>query len=293
MASATLPPSLQPRAADRPPREERWGAGATLSAIAHVALVAGLAWSVHWKSASNDAVEAELWAAVPQAAAPPPAYTPPPPPPEAAPTPRPVPTPPPPPAVESPRPPDIVTEKTRDKLEKERLKREDELAQKALQKQKLDEQKREKAEQAAQQKAQAQADQKSQKVDQQKLEKIRQENLARMMGSLDAPANATGTAHRSAGHASPGYAARVQAAIHPYIHSVREFPPNLKTDLVVQLATDGSILIIRQDKSSGDADWDDEAVKALERARANGQRIPRDVDGSLPNPLLMTISPGS
>ena len=61
-----------------PPAPDRRGRGLLLALLMHVLLVAGLAIGVNWKSSEPDAVEAELWAAVPQAAAPAPEPEPPP-----------------------------------------------------------------------------------------------------------------------------------------------------------------------------------------------------------------------
>lgn len=91
--------ALRPRSADSPL------AGAMLSVLAHVGLVAALTLGVQWRTEGDTpAIEAELWAAVPQMAAPPapsaepapaptPESTPPAPEPQAVPAPPPVPAP--------------------------------------------------------------------------------------------------------------------------------------------------------------------------------------------------------
>lgn len=278
MSTPTVPLALQPRASDRPPREERWGAGATLSAIAHVALVAGLAWSVNWKTDSGETtVEAELWSALPQESAPPPMVTEPAPtpPPEPAPTPAP---PPPPPVAEPPAPraPDIVSEKD-DKLK---------LAKQKLEAQKLlDQQKREKADELKKEQLKADA---QKKAEEQKLAKSRADQMARMSGMLDASPNATGTAKKSSGP-SAGYGARIQSKIRPNIRPIREFDSSLKTDVELRMGADGTILIRRVVRSSGDAAWDDEALKAVDRTAV----LPRDVDGTVPPTMIVTIKPDS
>ncbi|MDH3210264.1 MAG: protein TolA, partial [Burkholderiaceae bacterium] len=45
------------------------GAGVALSLLVHVALILALAFGLNWRSRLPEAVEAELWAAVPQVAA--------------------------------------------------------------------------------------------------------------------------------------------------------------------------------------------------------------------------------
>ena len=84
---------LAPRPDDRPPREEDWSTGVTISIIAHASLIGALVWGLHWRSSTVVVTtSAELWSAIPETAAPPPVVAPPPP----------AETPPPPTAVETP-----------------------------------------------------------------------------------------------------------------------------------------------------------------------------------------------
>lgn len=279
---SSIPVNLQPRPDDRPPREERWGTGATMSAVAHVVLLAGLVWGVHWKTDSGEAVEAELWAAIPQAAAPPPtddAVQPPAPQPVQAPPP-----PPPPPAAtqETQRAPDIVTERDREAKEREKQRERD--AEKAKQKQLEDQQR--KAEELQKQQDKAKSEQQK-KADEAKLKKQRDDFLARQFGSIDSPAGATGTAAKSAGP-SAGYAARIEARIKPNIVYVREFDASLRAEVTVKLAPDGSIVSRRISQSSGDPAWDKVALDAVDRTAV----LPRDVDGTVPSqPFPIGIRP--
>lgn len=297
-ATPSVPSPLMSRPNDRPPREERWGAGATLSAIAHVALVAGLAVSVHWKSDEGEAVEAELWSAVPQAAAPrgaiPPPAPVPAPAPAPAPTPAPTPAPPPPaPAPPPPTPPDIVTEQEKAKQQKllQQQQREEAERQKQLQQQKLQ----------AQQEAQAQAQEKldrqkaaaEQKRQAQALQRLRAEQLARIAamaggGGDSANPRSTGRAARSSGP-SAAYAGRVKARIKPNIRPIQAYPDNLATDVELHLGPDGTILSRRVVNSSGNPGWDQEALKAIDRTGV----LPRDVDGTVPSTMIVTIKPES
>ncbi|HEX7638640.1 MAG TPA: protein TolA, partial [Burkholderiaceae bacterium] len=75
---------LHQRPNDRPPKDEDWGTGVTISVLAHAALVAALVWGVHWRSNTEEGATAELWAAIPDTAAPRPTEAPPPPPPSPA-----------------------------------------------------------------------------------------------------------------------------------------------------------------------------------------------------------------
>ena len=57
---------LAPRPDDRPPRQEEWSTGVTISIIAHAMLIAALYWGLHWRSSTVAAeASAELWAAIP------------------------------------------------------------------------------------------------------------------------------------------------------------------------------------------------------------------------------------
>lgn len=107
----------------------------SLAVLVHLALIGALTWGVNWKASSDQpAVQAELWAAVPQQAAPPevtPPTPPTPPPPPEPPRPAPVPPPPPPPpprAVEpDTREADIAIEREKRRLEQEKKARAEKL----------------------------------------------------------------------------------------------------------------------------------------------------------------------
>ena len=118
-----------------PPRPPARLRAITLAVLVHAVLIGALTWGVNWKnSADQPAVEAELWAAVPQQAAPraldiptPPA---PPPPPEQVAAPPPPPPPPPPPRAAQPpdtREADIAIEREKKRLEQEKKAREQQL----------------------------------------------------------------------------------------------------------------------------------------------------------------------
>ncbi|HEX4509207.1 MAG TPA: cell envelope integrity protein TolA [Burkholderiaceae bacterium] len=264
-------PSILQNPIDRPPREERLGAGTTLSLLAHAALVSALVWGVHWRTKPTaEGSSAELWAAVPQIAAPPPTEVPatPPPAPARSPAPAPAPAPEPAPAP-VPKPPDIVSEQ-----EKAR---------------KLEQQQRQQAEQAAAQKEaqdkaradaqkQQQLDQQKQaQADQQKLAKLRQEQLARVMGQLGAPPDSTGNDARNAGP-SASYMGRVIGLLHSNIFFSGDKSNNPAVEVDIRCAPDGTIISRRIVKSSGQQDWDDAVLRAIDRTRT----LPRDVDGKTP-----------
>jgi colicin import membrane protein len=240
-------------------------------------------WGVHWKTESSDAVEAELWAAVPQAAAPPPTTEVPP---EKPPEPTPVPTPPPPPppvaTPEAQVQPDIATEQEKKLKEQQRQKEQQDALK---EKQRLEDQK--KADLLKQQQDKQKALE-QQKAEDARLKKEHDANVARMLGGIDAPPNATGTARKSAGP-SAGYAGRIQARIRPNIRPIKAFDASLATDIELQLGPTGNILNFHVVHSSGDPAWDQEALKAVDRTGV----LPRDIDGTVPPTMIVTIKPES
>jgi colicin import membrane protein len=277
---------LSPRPDDRPPQHEDWGTGVTISIAALLALVGALIWGVHWHSnAEPEGSSAELWSAVPEAAAPPPrtapepaeepVQTPPPPPP--APTP-PAPVPPPPPVAQTPKPPDIVTER----LEEKKKLKEQQDAQAKLDKAKADQLKADQAKADADKKQSAQQKQ----LDAQKLAKLHDENLKRMMGQMDAPTDATGTAARSSGP-SASYGGRIKARIRPNVVLTDSVNGNPSTEVEVRCAPDGTIIGRRITQSSGVKEWDDTVLRAIDKTGI----LPRDTDGRVPSPMLLTFRP--
>lgn len=312
-----------------PPPQRGTPRAVALALVAHAALIAALTWGVHWKrEAENDAVEAELWSTTVQQAAPrlsqPPTPTPAP-----APTPAPPPPPPPPaPQVRAPEPPpaprqpDIALE--REKKLKEQKERERELEQAKQQQQKLDaarkaaqekkelEAKRRAEEEAedrreAKEKAQLEARKKKEaeaKLQQQQAEAAKKKEteakqaaadraatLKRMQGLAGATGadDAKGTALRSSGP-SGGYGGKVAAAVRPNV----VFPdadlvsgnPGAEFDL--KMAPDGTIVgTPKLVKSSGLPAWDEAALRALQKT----EKLPRDVDGTVPGSLIVTLRP--
>jgi len=244
--------SILTRPTDRPPRQEAWGTGTTMSVLAHALLIAGLVWGVHWRStAEPEGVAAELWSAVPQISAPPPptvVETPPPPP-------KPAPEPAPPPPQVQQKAPDIVVEQEKQRKEKEQQEREAQLKKEA--------EKKAAEEKAAQDKAKAEAE-KQKQLDAQKLAKLRQEQLNRVMGQLGAPANSTGTAAQTSGP-SASYAGRIKARVRPNIVFSDSLPDNPAAEVLVTLAPDGTVIGRRITKSSGVQAWDDAVVRAIDR----------------------------
>ncbi|MEY2619345.1 MAG: hypothetical protein RL522_2347 [Pseudomonadota bacterium] len=264
-----------------------WG----LAALAHLLLAAALTWGITWRHEDTAlAAEAELWSAQVQQAAPPLKEVPPapPPPPAAA-----APVPPPP----APREADIALEREKKRIEQDKKKQEAEKAQaqkkaEADKKRQEDQKKREtqeKADKAAKEKAQQQAEARArEEAEAKRAEALRQENLRRMQGLAGATGaeNSTGNATRSSGP-SDSYAGRIRARIKPNIVFVDDVPGNPMTEVEVRMAPDGAIMSRRITKSSGIKAWDDAVLRALDRTAV----LPRDADGRVHSPLILSFRP--
>ena len=300
-----------------PPTGTARSVGASL--FIHGLLVVALTWGIRWKSDTLQ-YEAELWAAVPVAAAPKLVETPDTP----APPPPPAPAVKPPPAPPTPSPDaDIALAKKRkaeeeaakqlalerqrqeavkkEVEEKARLKQEAEKRQRELDKkaklekekkerEKLEREKaeREKERKLAEQKKDKELKEKKAAEETQKLETLRQENMKRMQGMAGATGgeNATGTAKQSAGP-SDSYGGRVRARVKPNIVFTEEITNNNAAEVEVRLAPTGLIVGTKLLKSSGNKAWDDAVLKALDKT----EELPRDVDGRIHTPLIITFRP--
>jgi colicin import membrane protein len=242
-----------------------------LALLVHLGLLVALAVGVSWRSSEPTGATAELWAAVPEFAAP--AAV-------APPEPKPVPVP----KVEAPPPPkpevrdaDIALEKA--KAEKAKRERE------ALE---AREQAEAKKQRELQDKLERERAAKTAKVEAERIAKLREDQLKRIQGQAGATGGptATGTAQRDAGP-SASYAGRVIARVKPNIVLTENVPATLRAEVEVRAAADGTILgkILR--KSSGNKDWDDAVLRAIDRTEV----LPRDVDGRVPTPLLLIFTP--
>ncbi len=237
---------LGPRPDDRPPQHEDWSTGVTISIVAHASLIGALVWGLHWRSSPEVVTAAaELWSAVPEAAAPPPVEAPPPPPPvvEA------------PPPVEAPKPPDIVVEQVKEKKPPKPAPPPPKPA-------------------PPPPKPAPPPPPPKDKLDAKALQKLHDENLKRMMGQMDAPANATGTAAHDSGP-SPSYAGRIIARLRPNVTLTETVPGNPAVEVEIRCAPDGTIIGRRITRSSGSKTWDDAVIKAIDKTGT----LPRDTNG--------------
>ena len=260
-----------------------------LAIIAHMLLVAALTWGVRWKrEAVIVTAEAELWSAAPQAVAPKLVNAPPPPP-------EPVAKAAPPPVV-APKLPDadIVLERDRQRLLKEKQEAQEKAdrLEKAKVTKEAQQAKENKAEKALDDKKKAQeklaAAKQAADADAKKSEMQRQENIKRMAGLAGATgsATATGTAQQSTGP-SPGYAGRIRARIKPNIVFTADIAGNPKATVEVRVSPDGTITSRKLLKSSGNASWDEAVLKAVDKTEV----LPRDVDGQVPPSMEISFTP--
>lgn len=267
----------------------RWP-GVTLSVLAHGALLAALAWGVSWQSPSPQAVSAELWAAVPQSAAP--AAAPP------APAAEPPATPPPPAprataaAAELPDAAQIALERAR-KLRDQRAREAEARAQ--AEKARRDQEERDRREREArdkerEQKARAEAERRD-KASTELRERQRKETLDRMMGQLGGSGSGTrpseGAVAGAGGAPSASYAGRLIAAIKPNIVFTDTPAGNPAAEVDVRAGPGGTILGRTLVRSSGNKEWDEAVLRAIDRTGT----LPRDVDGRVPSRLTITFRP--
>ncbi len=296
-------------AADRPefeppPQNGLWR-GFALAVLAHVLLFVALTFGLRWQRDSEDvAVEAELWARLPQEAAP--KEVPPPPAPKPV-----VQAPPPPPAVQAPpqpKEPDIALEqeKRRRELEEERRlaeearqreeqrriearrKHEEELARRKREEEELA-RKKEQARLVAEAKRKEEEKRRKEQEarEEKRLAQIREDALRRMqaMAGTGGPSSA-GTAARSSGP-SAGWGAKVQARVRPNIVFADHVDGNPKAEVEVRTSPDGTIVGKRLVRSSGVKAWDEAVLRALDKTEA----LPRDVDGRVPSPVVIEFRP--
>ena len=304
-----------------PPPPPGTGRSLGLALLVHLLLMVALTAGIQWNQDNSLSVEAELWAAVPMAVAPKLVEAEPPPPP----------LPPPPAPKEMVKPPpeptsnvdaDIALAKRKKQLEedkkkqetleaerlkKELLKKEDEkkaklkekeqkeLKDKALKEKELKEKEKKEKERKEKElkdkeakKLQEQKDAKPSPADVKKLEAMRQENMKRIAGMAGATGdeNATGTAQRSAGP-SDSYGGRIRGRIKPNITFTEDIASNAPAEVEVRCAPDGTIVGKKLIKSSGNAAWDNAVLKAIDKTEI----LPRDIDGRIHSPLVISFRP--
>lgn len=296
----------------RPPAAPGLGRGFGFAVIAHAALLAALSAGVSWRSETTPAFEAELWSAVPQAAAPK-EQLPPEPEPEAEPIkppPKPVVAPPPPPPdLQAERDAEIAIakakeKKKKDELEAKRLAELEAQRKKDKEREKAERERLEKLEKLAKQEKlekqekQAKLAKEAKEAEAKKLkesaaatakaEAQRQENLRRIQGLAGASGapDSRGTALQSSGP-SANYAGRIKARIRPNIIYPETGVANPIAEVEVRTAPDGNIIARKLLKPSGDNDWDNAVLRAIDKT----ETLPRDTDGRVPSVLVISFKP--
>ena len=289
-----------------PPPPPGTGRSLGLALLVHFLLMVALTAGIQWKQDNSLSVEAELWAAIPMAVAPKLVEVePPPPPPPPPPAPKEIVKPPP--APSSNVDADIALSKRKKQLEEDKKKQEtleaERLKQELLKK---EEEKKAKLKEKEQKeikdkalkekelkdkeakKLQEQKDAKPSPADVKKLEAMRQENMKRIAGMAGATGdeNATGTAQRSAGP-SDSYGGRIRGRIKPNITFTEDIASNAPAEVEVRCAPDGTIVGKKLIKSSGNAAWDNAVLKAIDKTEI----LPRDIDGRIHSPLVISFRP--
>ena len=255
-----------------------------LALLAHGLLVAALTWGVQWKrEAQIISAEAELWAAVPVAAAPRLEEPPPEPvrPEKTEPVPPPAPMPEP---VVAPPKVDIALEQEKKRIQKQKqlaLEQQQEKAKEA----KL---KADKLKQALAEKTKLAQEKKLAEQQARQLAALREKNLQRMAGLAGASGStsSSGTALKSAGP-SASYAGRVIARVKPNIVFTEAISGNPTAVVEVRTSPDGTIIARKLTQSSGMKEWDEAVLRAIDKTEV----LPRDTDGRVPNPLVISFRP--
>ena len=291
-AAASSPTSAHDLLLPPPPGGLLRGAG--LALLAHALLFLALTSAVQWRASPPEAVTAELWSAVPQVAAPRAVETPAPATPPAPPPPAPAPVPKVAPKAEPalPDPQIAIAKAEKEKAEKEKADRDKrDREQERLAKERADKKERDAVEAAnkKQEQLKAQAAQLArQKAEDERLAKLREDNLKRMMGQAGATGSAesSGTAARDAGP-SKSYAGKLVATIKPNIVFTDQISGNPAAEVEVSAAPSGSILARRLVRSSGNKDWDEAVLRAIDRTGT----LPRDTDGRVPSRIIVAFRP--
>ncbi len=266
----------------RPQGSDGLGVGAVLALLAHVLLVAALAFGVSWKTSDPAVVEAEVWSEVPRAAAPEA-----PPPMEVAP-PRPVePVEPPPQVTPEPEP---IAELARqpEPKRKPKPKPTPKLKEKPLPPVVKVEPK---PKPPKPNKVQAPVvtpviPPPPKAVSSAEREAQRRANLDRMMNDLGGQGG-LGSSARSAGP-SGNYGGKLRSRIIPNIVFTGTLNGNPTAFVEIRCAPDGRILSRRLLDSSGSPEWDNAVLRGIDKT----EFIPLDDNGRLPDTVLQIgISP--
>lgn len=182
-----------------------------------------------------------------------------------------------------------------DKLKQQQLaeqQKQDQLKQQQLEDQQkqadAEAQKKADAQKAAKAKAQADAAAQAKKVDQERRARLAQmQGMAGGEGSTGNGLAKSGTGSGSGGTAtSPGYSDKVRRQVRPHI-SWAGATEGLETVVSVHCAPSGTLLGATITHSSGNQQWDDAALRAVQLT----DPMPVDTDGKAPASFLITLRP--
>ena len=171
----------------------------------------------------------------------------------------------------------------KEKAEREKAAREEALAKEEAAKAQAAKEKAER-EQAEREKAAEEARQRA-AAEQALKDRFRREQMARL-SNLAGKAEDTGSAQKASGP-SATYAGKVVAAVRPNIIFPGTVAGNPSAEVEVTTLPTGEILGRKLIRSSGDPDWDAAVLRAIDRT----QRLPRDVDGRVPSPMIIAFRP--
>ncbi|MCB2037366.1 MAG: TonB C-terminal domain-containing protein, partial [Ottowia sp.] len=86
---------------------------------------------------------------------------------------------------------------------------------------------------------------------------------------------------------SAGYGAKVRGAVRPNIVYPDDIDGNPVAEVEVRTAPDGTVVGKRLLKSSGVKSWDEAVLRAIDKT----QKMPRDIDGRVPTPMILEFRP--
>jgi colicin import membrane protein len=121
-----------------------------------------------------------------------------------------------------------------------------------------------------------------------KLRKDARERALKLAGTAvsSGDPNTSGLANSNVAPSSD-YGAKLRAAIRPNILSFKDLSPGLAAEYLVQTDTTALIVSAKLAKSSGNAYWDDVALKAILKT----ERLPKDIDGRTPSSIMLILRP--
>ena len=257
------------------PHDARAMGSFALALLIHAALIAALTWGVNWRHTDNAAaLVAELWPSLPQEAKAQANTRPT----EALPLPKAQQ-----PALQAPPEPTPQADIALAQEKKRKQLKEQQLAQ--------DNAKRDKAKALQAQTSKAEQEKaaalKAQKL-QQAADKQRDENMKRIsdiLAKADGNPQGNSTSRATAGGkgSSRTYSAIARAAVIPNVVFTEAFDGNPLAKVEVRLQSDGTIISSRVVQPSGNTNWDKAVLNAVQRTRV----MPKDVDGTLPDTILI------